>query len=281
MLKLTYGDIYQQSSAPSHLAGSIAEDPNGRLWMYVQASEALRRGDVVRPAGTMGIVRDADVDAASAADTYQVTATGDFATSLLVDASFLSERNLNNKGHQYFLEIDAGAAQGQVGAITARTDDNNVNVWWWNSTDGRIDTALTTSSDHVVWTWSRVAACDAAADLAVGVAQFAITDEYWFWLAYKWGPFIARIDTDATAIQTDDRGLIPTTTTGECGGLTGTGTTAEIAAMFGRSIIDVTGDGQLLCGLHCDWTCPFVRNAGYISTFYAAASTQAAWPRLD
>ena len=279
---LNFQDIHQQSLYPSHIAGTTAFDPLGRTWIYLQAAATITKGQILRPFSTMGIVLNADVDAAAAANTYRVTATGDFATSNLIDAHFLTERSLANKGHLYWLWIDAGAAQGQGGPIVNRVDDDRVDVYWINSTDGRIDSALTTSSDYVVQTETRVTPTDAAEDRAIAVAQQAVTDEYWFWGLHK-GKGVVYLDTDGAAVDTGDMRLIPSTTAGQAVGTTGTATTSEVFASFGISLVgDQTADGLILANINCDWTWPFSRDASlYIPARWDAGNLSAAWPRLS
>jgi len=255
-VELQFQQVWEQSASPSMKAGTIGRTPDGRLWRYVQASVALSAGNVCVKANNTGIAIDADVDAAAAADTIRVTGTGDFTATALEDADYESGNN-QGLGHQYFLWIDAGGSQGQGGIVTSRVSDNVVEVYWVNSDDGKISTALTTASDYVVMTDARVAKSSAATQNAVCVAQIAVTDEYWFWGLY-FGKGIVLFDTDDNPVKTTDLALIPSASTaGYSQGTTASGATAgEALCVFGRTYIDQTADGLILFNANCMWTDP-------------------------
>ena len=229
---LTAQDLATESIQPLQKAGTINTDYLGRTWAYVQASEALAQGDALVPESYAVI--DADVDSAADADTRRVTGTGDFTTTALADMSGPLVKSAagailqHPNGNIYWLWINAGAAQGQGGPIIARVDDNNVDVYWANSNDGKIATALTTSSDYVVFTSTRVKKSDAAigVDTVGGFVQMqaGITDEYWFWGLIKgWG--VGKIDTSDAVIAAGEA-IVNGTDDGTVNGIA-TGTAAH------------------------------------------------------
>jgi hypothetical protein len=264
---LTKQELHVQSSTPKENAGVLRTDEFGRTWIYLQASEALSFGSVVKPTWA---ALNADVDAAAAADTRRVTATGDFTTANLVD---IASRDLPH-GHIYHLFINAGAAQGQGGVIMQRIDNNNVDVYWETSDDGRIATALTTSSDYIVSCLSRVALITAATDLTVAVAQMAITDEYWFWGLYIGKGYVLLDQSDGVPDATG-HGIIPAATnSGQCQGHTGTPTTDELLSTFGRALGNAEQDADMLIPalINCSWTVP----VGYSGV---PANVLSNWPK--
>ena len=253
--QLNFQQVWEESKYPSNRAGTIGRTADQRLWRYCQADDALSQGNVTRKISNHGIVINADVDAAAAADLIRVTGTGDFTVTALEDADYETS-NVTGAGHQYFLWIDAGATQGQGGIITFRASNNAVDVYWLQSNDGKISTALTTSSDYVVTCDYRVELTTDPDDNTVCIPQIDVTDEYWFWGLY-FGKGVVLIDTDDTAISDDDIGVIPAATTdGYCGALTATSTAAEALATFGRAYVDQTADGLILFNANCMWTDP-------------------------
>ena len=253
---LTAQDLATESIQPLQKAGTISTDYLGRTWAYVQASEALTQGDALVPESYAAI--DATVDTAVDADTRRVTDSGVFTTTALADMAGPLVKNSSGailqhpNGNIYWLWINAGAAQGQGGPIIARVDDNNVDVYWANSNDGKIATALTTSSDYVVFTSTRVKQCDAAAgtDTVGGFVQMqaGITDEYWFWALIKgWG--LGKIDTSDTAI-TAGEAIVTGTVDATIQGIT-TSTAAELAHQIGIGSMDQDADGVIPIYANC------------------------------
>lgn len=267
MKVLTPQELHVQTSTPKFNAGRTCIDEYDRTWIYLQASEALSFGSVVKP---LWAVRNADVDAAAAADTRRVTGTGDFTTAILVD---IASRDLPH-GHLYHLFINAGAAQGQGGVIMRRISDNQVDVYWETSDDGKIGTALTTSSDFIVSCLSRVALITGATDLTVAVAQMAITDEYWFWGLYIGKGYVLLDQSDGVPDNTG-HGIIPAATdSGKCAGHSGTPSTDELLSTFGRALGNAEQDADMLIPalINCSWTVP----VGFSGV---PANTDTNWPK--
>jgi len=253
---LTAQDLATESIQPLQKAGTINTDYLGRTWAYVQASEALAQGDALVPESYAVI--DADVDSAADADTRRVTGTGDFTTTALADMAGPLVKSAagailqHPNGNIYWLWINAGAAQGQGGPIIARVDDNNVDVYWANSNDGKIATALTTSSDYVVFTSTRVKKSDAAigVDTVGGFVQLqaGITDEYWFWALIKgWG--LGKIDTSDAVIAAGEA-IVNGTDDGTVNGIA-TGTAAQLAHQIGIGAFDQDADGVIPIYANC------------------------------
>jgi hypothetical protein len=241
--------VFTQTEGPPDQAGKRITTPSGRQFICVQNHQgaALAKGNVLKLTGNNGVIRDADVDAAAAADTIRVTGTDDFTSAILQDI-----RGDTRNGHIYFLWINAGAAQGQGGPIIQRVTDSLVDVYWWNSDDGAIATALTTASDFVVSCPTRVVLTTDPDDKAVGVCNAAPADNGWFWMQLT-GRTMVLLDTDDTAISDDNMLLIPSDTTdGYAEGETATSTTTELASAIGRAVgVDQDADGLVLIDLTC------------------------------
>lgn len=267
MKMLTPQELHVQTSTPKVNAGRLALDEYGRTWIYLQASEALSFGNIVMP---LWSVKNADVDAAAAADTRRVTGTGDFTTTILKD---IASRDLPH-GHIYHFHIDAGAAQGQGGVIMRRISDNQVDVYWETSDDGKIGTALTTSSDFIVSCLSRVAKTTEPTDLVIAAAQMDITDEYWFWGLYIGKGYVLLDYSDGVPL-TAGRGLIPSTTTdGYVSGTTNPPDAPEALSTFGRGMGAAAEDydGLIQALMNCQFTVP----VGFSGV---PANTDANWPK--
>ena len=197
-------------------------------------------------------------DTAVDADTRRVTDSGVFTTTALADMAGPLVKDSSGailqhpNGNIYWLWINAGAAQGQGGPIISRVDDNSVDVYWVNSNDGKIATGLTTSSEYVVFTSTRVKQGDAAAgtDTVGGFVQMqaGITDEYWFWALIKgWG--LGKIDTSDTAIAAGEA-IVTGTVDATIQGIT-TGTAAELAHQIGIGSMDQDADGVIPIYANC------------------------------
>ena len=253
---LTAQDLATESIQPLQKAGTVNTDYLGRTWAYVQASEALAQGDALVPQSYAII--DEDVSATAAADTRRVTGTGDFTTTALADmagplvkdsfGAILQHPN----GNVYWLWINAAASQGQGGPIISRVDDDNVDVYWVNSNDGKIATGLTATSDFVVFTTTRVKKSDAAigVDTVGGFVQMqaGITDEYWFWALIKgWG--LGKIDTSDAVIAAGEA-IVNGTDDGTVNGIA-TGTAAQLAHQIGIGAFDQDADGVIPIYANC------------------------------
>ena len=260
---LTAQDLATESIQPLQKAGTVNTDYLGRTWAYVQASEALVQGDALVPESYA--ILDSNVTEIVAADTRRVKSASEFTTTALADMAGPLVKSAagailqHPNGNVYWLWIDAAASQGQGGPIIARVDDDYVDVYWVNSNDGKIATGLTTTSDYVVFTTTRVKQCDAAigADTVGGFVQLqaGITDEYWFWALIKgWG--LGSIDTSDSVIAAGEP-IVTGTTDATIQGITvGGGSyaaaqTTELAHQIGIGAFDQDADGVIPIYANC------------------------------
>lgn len=282
---ITYAQLSAESAVPQMHCGTVRTDPYGGEWKLIQATTAIAKGALVRAVNNTGIVINQDIDAAAAAGTQKVTGTGDMTTTALVNADFGAyastvsvedAHEIAAHGHSYFFGTDDGAQQGQWGCVFKRYDNDSVDVYFWHSTTGKINTALTASADYVIFTKTRVEYTTEPTDMTVGVAQKAITANYFAWVKV-FGPAVVLLDTDDNPVQTDDQMLIPSTTTdGYASGTSATITAAEVAASIGRAVIDQTADGMIYADINTlYWTAPFIANSPY----YGMGNRDKEWPQ--
>lgn len=284
---LSWQELWRESDPfkPSVKLGSLRTDENGGIWRYIQGNAAMAKGDLVMKHVVTGIVAalDADIDTASINhslggarfyDANNFTAAnlkGNWFDANPVDGSTLYA----GLGHDYWIGIDAGAAQGQWGYIYNRESTGDyVDAWVVTSSTspGRLDTALTTSSDYIVYTDSLCIKTTAATDVVVGVAQKAITADCCAWTLVKGKGIIGWIT--AADLTTDDQALIPTSTAGKCGAISGSPAAVEVLAMVGRACsLDITADGTIFADID------ILRNVSPVNSGFMPRSLLYEWPR--
>jgi hypothetical protein len=253
MALIGYPDFGAENSTPQFQSGTIVTDSHQNEWIYVQASEALVEGDTVQPVSE-GIVLDTDIDTSGAIDDTNIDDAGGFWTDAnLIGGTCLGVTN----GHRYRFLINDGAAQGQGGVVTNRISTTNANVYLEAggtafSPDGKFVTALTATSDIVLWNLTRVARVTAATDKVLGISQWSITADYWSFILHR-GFGYTQLDTTDNAIDAGDKLVIPADNlTGGVQGTTGTTAEDELACAFGRTIIDSDADGMIPVFIWCD-----------------------------
>jgi len=55
MLQITFQSVYQTTTAPALSLGTVAQTPDGREWLYAQASTALDRGSIGIPVAVTAV----------------------------------------------------------------------------------------------------------------------------------------------------------------------------------------------------------------------------------
>lgn len=147
MNQITFQDIKQPKTTPSFAIGQKAQTPDGNVWVYVKASEAIGAGNVVVSIATKALAATTLTSAADASGkiTKVIYATG----GLTVDA-YAGK----------YLIIDAGTGAGQIAKIKSNDAGTLTLYPEW---------ALTTA----------LAAADSAGKIAMGydVEKAAITDK--------------------------------------------------------------------------------------------------------
>jgi len=165
-------DILADDATPGFALGTRYCPGDGREFVYVEAIAALAAGNPVQIEDliTGPYLADADVDAAAAAGTDTLTATGDFA-ALTADQLVNAVVYINGAG--------LADGMGQVRIIKNRLDDNTIQVTEpWT-------TALTTNSDYVIFRPFGVSPKAATALTSPGIAQGVITINQFGWVQTK------------------------------------------------------------------------------------------------
>ncbi len=56
MMRISFQDVKQTTTAQGQTApGQVAQTPDGASWIYVQATEAVAKGNVVVPIAAVGV----------------------------------------------------------------------------------------------------------------------------------------------------------------------------------------------------------------------------------
>ena len=285
---LSFQEVWRESQYPNMKLGSIGATPGGALWQYQQASGALAQGNVLSVESNTGIrfTKEA-MSAISAVNTRRITdATGNFTVANMpagwfkggtdAAAGVRPDRYID-LGHSYYLSIVGVSSQGQFGVIYNRASDTAVDVWWMHSDDGKLDVATAANSEYVVTCNTRVAVAAAAVDIRpVGVAQRAITDEYFFWALIK-GKGIALWDT-AVALGAEMALTVSSASAGEVEAYTGVATTAELMSFVGFTATDNDDDGAGGSKILAD--IDVLRNVTPENRVPLPANLDLAWPQM-
>lgn len=165
MDKITFQNVYQPSSTANFSVGQRAQTPDGREWVYVYATEAVAKGNVVVPAAvtTVGTTISSSADA-------------------LGRIVFITKASAGWTPGQFAggnVAIDAGTGTGQTAKIITNTADTLT-----LAPETALGTALSTDSTMKVWTQFSVrkAVVTSKIQNATGVAQNAITSTYYAWV---------------------------------------------------------------------------------------------------
>jgi hypothetical protein len=189
-VELVHGEAKRESSVQQHPLGTRGIDPNGNIYRYVSAGEALSAGQVVMQAA--GVANhDMDlVTAAAAAEATSVTVT------LGATAATLDQYK------QGYLIVNDGPGEGHIYAIAGHPAANSGATLAVRLEDGDdIKVALTTSSlcGLMANPYSSVEVYDAddIDGIPCGVATTSITSGYYAWVQ-TWGFAAVLVDVAST-----------------------------------------------------------------------------------
>lgn len=164
MNQITFQAPYQTTTAPAISLGQRATTPDGRKWVYVKASAAVLKGNVVVPAATTSV-----------GTTITSSVNGDGKIVYITKASAGWTAGAFAGG---FVHVDAGTGSGQVAKIIDNTADTLV-----LAPETPLTTALSTDSTIEIWTQFLVRKSVVTSKIqnATGVAQvgFAAGDYGW------------------------------------------------------------------------------------------------------
>ena len=189
-VELVHGEAKRESSVQQHPLGTRGIDPNGNIYRYVSAGEALGAGVVVMQAA--GVANhDMDlVTAAAAAEATSVTVTlGGTAATL-------------DQYKQGYLVVNDGPGEGHIYAIAGHPAADSSATLAVRLEDGDdIKVALTSSSlcGLMANPYSSVEVYDAADidGIPCGVATTAVTSGYYAW-GQTWGFAAVLVDVAST-----------------------------------------------------------------------------------
>lgn len=189
-VELVHGEAKRESSVQQHPLGTRGIDPNGNIYRYVSAGEALGAGVVVMQAA--GVANhDMDlVTAAAAAEATSVTVTlgGTAATLDQYKQGYLVVNDGPGEGHIYAIAGHPAANSGATLAVRLEDGDD-------------IKVALTSSSlcGLMANPYSSVEVYDAddIDGIPCGVATTAVTSGYYAWVQ-TWGFAAVLVDVAST-----------------------------------------------------------------------------------
>ena len=189
-VELVHGEAKRESSVQQHRLGTRGIDPNGNIYRYVSAGEALGAGVVVMQAA--GVANhDMDlVTAAAAAEATSVTVTlGGTAATL-------------DQYKQGYLVVNDGPGEGHIYAIAGHPAADSSATLAVRLEDGDdIKVALTSSSlcGLMANPYSSVEVYDAddIDGIPCGVAPTAVTSGYYAWVQ-TWGFAAVLVDVAST-----------------------------------------------------------------------------------
>lgn len=184
-------DVTVESSIQKMPLGTrFFDESTGKTWYYVKANEALAKGAVLTP-----LVAEADGDCDASSGAKRLTDAVVTFTLAMVGS---------------WVKINAGtiAINDAPNRIVGFEDaDNLIMENEWSGT-------LSTSEDYVVYNPWKVEEADAAGEQIIGVAQFAITSGYYFWMQTGGPADHVLIKGDGNAIVAN-KGIIASGTSGK------------------------------------------------------------------
>jgi len=171
---VTGQSIYEESSTAKHKLGERLVLPDGRVFYYAKASEALTAGKLVTAKPVLN--QEDTVTVAHPAGTTQVTVTA--ASAITKDQfkeGYLIVDEGTDAGSIYKIKSNEAIASGETGTVTLY--DGLVTAWSTSDTDITMVTNLfynvqESNTDQI--------------ELPLGVPLIDVTSGYYFWLQ-TWG----------------------------------------------------------------------------------------------
>jgi hypothetical protein len=189
-------------------------------WVHLKAGVAILQGDALMSTGDISVTSNSTL--AEAVGTQRIRASGAH-NFLTENADAIGDLNIDNKNlynEKLIVYVYDGSGEAQVGYVKTITA-TELTVEWLTSTDGKLKTALSTSSDFNFAAPWRAVKCTAG-EGCVGIAQFDVAINKYFWALRK-GFGVGRVTTGSglTAVVVNgELGLSATAGTFEHNGTT-------------------------------------------------------------
>lgn len=158
--------------------GKVVEDAHQREWCFVKAGVAIEQGEALM--FNAAVVSITDISVTAVIDSVIIEESG---------ATFITSGVLADM----LLSVSDGTGEGQLAWIREVISETKLRVEWLTSDDGKLDTALTTTSDAVIFApWLMTLA---TVDKVVnGFAQTDALINKFFWMLGT-GVGLGRCDT--------------------------------------------------------------------------------------
>lgn len=189
MVRISFQDTLQTSTAPLAILGAKANTPDGSTWQYVKLNEAASLGHVVSPVANTGV------------DTVSSS------TNAAGQIVFITEASAGWTVGQFagaWLVVDDGTGEGQVAKIKTNSADTLTLYEDWALTTA-LDVTDSDITISTVNTLSEKVPVTTKTTLCNGAAQVAFAANDYGWVLAK-GPGICISGTTA---MTAEKNFIP------------------------------------------------------------------------
>lgn len=159
MVRISFQDVLQTSSAPQAILGAVANTPDGSTWRYGKVNEAVAKGLVVSPVANTGVDNLSSSANGAGQIVYVTKASAGWTVGQFNDA---------------WLVVDDGTGEGQVAKIKTNTADTLelYQEWALGTALSSVDSDVTISTVNSLW---EMAPITTLTTTILGAAQVAFT----------------------------------------------------------------------------------------------------------
>lgn len=190
MMAISFQNVLKIAASPQAILGAKASTPDGSMWTYIKANEAITKGHVVSPVALTGVDTVSSSTNGAGQIVYITEASAGWTVGQFADA---------------WLTVDDGTGEGQVAKIKTNTTDTlELYPQWALSTAMAVaDSDITIST---VNTLVEKAPITTLTTLIIGSAQVAVTTASpYAWVLAK-GPGLC---ISGTAAMTAEKNFTP------------------------------------------------------------------------
>jgi hypothetical protein len=184
MVRISFQDVLQTSTAPFAILGAKANTPDGSTWVYVKLNEACLKGHVVAPVALTHV------------DTVSSSANG---AGQIVYITEASAGWTVGKFNDAWVNVDDGTGEGQIAKVKTNTTDTLELYPQW-----ALGTALAVADSDIdistVNTLSEKVPVTTTTTFCNGAAQVAFAQNDYGWVLAK-GPGIVISGTAAMTLE--------------------------------------------------------------------------------